>query len=1028
MISASTKFGPTDANTGAKPGERTSASSAEARNDVFQRLMSWRVKDIILVSSLYDTFILQEDGQLSELILGEFLELNLHHTTGLTHVSTGEEAIALAKSQNRFNLIITAVNLGDMDCVELARRVREEGLDVPVILLAYDGGELSEYMTRRDTSGIERIFLWQGDPRILLAIVKYMEDKINVAYDTGIAGVQCILLIEDNIRFYSAFLPLIYREVISHSQSLIAEGINMAHKILRMRARPKILLCTNFEEAWRYFSSFSNQILGVIADIEFPREGVLAPEAGVEFARMVWETWPDIPVLLQSGRPDCERIAIEAGASFVLKGAPTLLTDVRQFMIDHLAFGDFVFRTPDGAVIDRAHDLRSLLKKLRVIPAESLTYHANRNDFSRWLRVRTEFDLARHLRPRGPTDYSSSEQRRAYLISQIDEYRCEQTRETVGDFDPTIFNATTSFSRIGGGSLGGKARALAFVRRLLRNFELTEQFEGVRIKVPPAVVLGTDVFDQFIEGNHLRDFAMTSNDDEAIERKFVEAEFPAQYERDLASFLDLMQSPLAVRSSSLLEDSQYQPMAGVYNTYMLPNNHKDPAVRLRQLIKAVKRVYASTFLTYAKNYFKVIPYRLEEEKMAVLIQKVVGSYHGPRFYPHVAGVARSYNFYPYPPQTSEDGIVSVALGLGRTVVEGGRTQTFCPKYPEHLVHFSTPKDMLNNSQRAFISIEMDAEDGEITERHHPLEVAEKDSTLSYVGSTYSPENDVVYDGTSRPGIRLVSFASILKYESFPLSSILIKLMELGRWGMGSEVEIEFAVDLTSTRNTPKYFGFLQMRPLALSREMEEVETGDVAAEDVLCRSSSVLGNGKISHIRDLIVVDHRRFCRDKSREAAQEVARLNTGLVAQGLPYVLIGLGRWGSADPWLGIPVTWEQIAGARVIVESGFEDMHVTPSQGSHFFQNLTSFRVGYFTVNPEAGEGFLDWAWLDAELGERETGVVRHLQFPDPLLVKINGKRQQGVILKPGRGGSDGVPAAPGRRPGLMEPSAKHMGHAR
>jgi CheY-like chemotaxis protein len=943
--------------------------------------MSRRVEDIILVSSLYDTFILQEDGQLSELILSEFLELNLHHTTGLTHVSSGEEAIALAKSQNRFNLIITAVNVGDMDAAELARRVRREGLDVPVILLAYDGGELAEFRAHRDTSDIERMFLWQGDPRILLAIVKYVEDRLNVAYDTGVAGVQCILLIEDNIRFYSAFLPLIYVEVIRHSQSLIAEGINMAHKILRMRARPKILLCANFEEAWEYFSSLSEQTLGVISDIQFPREGSLDPEAGVEFARRVREAWPDIPILLQSSRPESERLATEVGADFMLKGSPTLLADLRQFMIDRFAFGDFLFSMPDGTVVDRAHDLRSLLEKLRVVPEESITYHADRNDFSRWLRVRTEFDLAHHLRPRRHTDYAGSEERRQYLVDQIDAYRREQSRETVGDFDRSKFDATSSFSRIGGGSLGGKARALAFARHLLTDFDLVDQYEGVRISVPPSLVLGTDVFDRFIEDNGLRDFAMHSSDDEEIQKRFVEAEFPAGVACDLESFLELIHYPLAVRSSSLLEDSQYQPLAGVYNTYMLPNNHEDRGVRLRQLVTAVKRVYASTFLTYAKNYFKVTPYRLEEEKMAVIIQKVVGSRHGTRFYPHLAGVARSFNCYPFPPQASEDGVVAVALGLGRTVVDGERSQSFCPKYPQHLVHFSTPKDMLANSQREFISIELDSLNDEVTEMHHPLEVAEQDGTLSYVASTYTPENDAVCDGTSRPGIRLVSFAAILKHGLFPLPEILTRLMNLGSWGMNTEVEIEFAVDLTTTRGVPREFGFLQMRPLAMSRELEELEVDDVAPGDVFCRSSSVLGNGKLAHIRDVVAVDHRRFDRAKSHEVALELARLNAELAAEELPYILIGLGRWGSADPWLGIPVTWEQISGARVIVESGLKDIKVTPSQGSHFFQNLTSFRVGYFTVNPETGDGLLDWDWLDSQPAKRESTFARHLRFSGP-----------------------------------------------
>ncbi|HEY5529096.1 MAG TPA: PEP/pyruvate-binding domain-containing protein [Thermoleophilia bacterium] len=973
----------------------------------FQHLMARRVENIILVSSTYDTFILQEDGQLSELILGEFLDLNLHHTTGLTHVASGAEAIALARAETRFNLIVTAVNLGDMNAADLARQVKEARLDIPVILLAYDGGELAEFMAHHDTSDVERVFLWQGDSRILLAITKYMEDKLNVAYDTGVAGVQVILLIEDNIRYYSSFLPMIYSEVINHSQSLIAEGVNVAHKILRMRARPKILLCGSFEEAWDYFSAFQEDILGVISDIEFPHGGKLDPQAGVEFTRVVHDAWPDVPVILQSSHPDSASLAEQVGALFLLKGSPTLLNDLRHFMIESFSFGDFVFRMPDGAVVGRASDLKSLVAMLQTVPEASITFHAERNHFSRWLKARTEFHLAHHLRRRTAADYTTLEDRRQYLINEIDAYRREQARETVGDFDRSTFDTVNSFSRIGTGSLGGKARALAFVRHLLRDFDMTDQFEGVQITVPPSVVLATGMFDRFLEENELRDFAMQSVDDSEIENRFVAAKFPADAQDALRFYLELVDYPLAVRSSSLLEDSQYQPLAGVYETHMLPNNHEDIEVRLRELVTAVKRVYASTFLTYAKNYFKVTPYRLEEEKMAVIIQRIVGSAHEERFYPNFAGVARSYNFYPSPPLASEDGIVAVALGLGRTVVDGERAQTFCPRFPQHLIHYSAVKDMLANSQREFVALELPSpvasaspaeEPSAPAEKHYPLSVAERDGTLSVVASTYSPENDAVYDGTSRPGVRLVSFAPVLKQRIFPLPEILSRLLDLGVWGMNTQVEIEFAVDLSTKRGVPREFGFLQMRPLAMSREPQELEVDDEEAQRVLCRSSSVLGNGKLAHLRDLVVVDYQRFDRAKSREVAVDVAKLNAELVSEGIPYILIGLGRWGSADPWLGIPVTWEQISGARVIVESGLKDIKVTPSQGSHFFQNLTSFRVGYFTVNPGSGDGVIDWEWLSAQPAVKETQYVRHLHFDEPLVVKINGKRQRGVILKP------------------------------
>ncbi len=481
--------------------------------------------------------------------------------------------------------------------------------------------------------------------------------------------------------------------------------------------------------------------------------------------------------------------------------------------------------------------------------------------------------------------------------------------------------------------------------------------------------------------------------------RFLSAAFPAHVERELAEYLDIVHYPLAVRSSSLLEDSQYQPLAGVYETFMLPNNDPHPEIRLSQLVSAVKRVFASTFLTHAKNYFKVTPYRLEEEKMAVIVQKLVGTQHGDRFYPDFAGVARSFNFYPVSPLTAEDGVVAVALGLGRTVVDGGRALTFCPRYPQNLLHFSAVKDVLANSQREFISLELGSGPDLIQEKSHPLSIAEEDGTLGYVASTYSPENDAVYDGLSRPGVRLVSFAPVLKHGLFPLPSVLNRLMEIGRRGMATEVEIEFAVSMTpSPQDDRRPFAFLQMRPLAMSRETEELAIDEGERESSLCYSTSVLGNGRYGFIRDVVTVDYERFERSKSRDVAAEVARLNADLVSRGIPYLLVGLGRWGSADPWLGIPVTWEQISGARVIVECGLKDIRVTPSQGSHFFQNLTSFRVAYFTVNPEAGDGFLDWEWLMRQEAKPSGHYIRHLTFDEPLLVKINGREQQGIILKP------------------------------
>jgi CheY-like chemotaxis protein len=967
----------------------------------FHDLMRHRVMEILLVASPYDSFILEEAGQLSERVLGEFRNLDLHYGPGLTGVSTGAEALELARGQRRFDLIITAPRLADMTGPELALRVREAGLDVPVILLAFDAQELKDIVARGELSGVERAFLWQGDARILLAMVKCVEDRRNVDHDTRAVGVQVIILIEDNVRYYSSFLPTIYAELLHHSQRLIAEGVNLAQKIMRMRARPKILLCGTYEEAWQAFTRYQQDILGVVSDVEFPREGSWSAEAGLEFARRVKELWPDVPVLLQSSRPENEPLALAAGAEFLLKGSPLLLNGLRRFMLANFGFGDFQFRRPDGSEVARVADLRSLEEALHRVPAESLAYHAERNHFSKWLKARTEFALAHELRPHKVSDFATVEDLRRTLIRAIADYRRERDQAVVADFDRDTFDASGDMYRIGGGSLGGKARGLAFMRRLLSESGLGRAFPGVAVRVPPAIVLATDVFDRFLDQNDLRDFAVAAEGDEELQARFLVATFPDDARRDLAAYIERVRHPLAVRSSSILEDSQHQPFTGVYQTYMLPNAHPSREVRLELLVRAVKRVFASTFTQQAKAYIRATPFRLEEERMAVIVQRVVGARHGSRFYPAFAGVARSWNFYPTPPLEAKDGIAAVGLGLGRTVVEGSNCLRFCPRHPRHLIQFSTVKDLLRNSQRGFWAVDLTrralGDDTDTGETLFGLDAAEADGTLAAVASTYSHENDAVYDGVSRAGQRLVSFAPVLKHGVFPLAEILDRLLGIGCWGMGTPVEIEFAVDLSTPSGSPREFALLQLRPLALARESEELVIEGADPERILCRSASVLGHGRVDDIRDVIMVDQSRFDRARSRHTAQELGRFNAELAARGVPYLLIGVGRWGSADPWLGIPVSWDQISGARVIVEAGLADIKVAPSQGTHFFQNIASFNVGYFTVNPDAGDGFVDWEWLAAQPALSETSCVRHLRFERPLVVEMNGRRSEGVVLK-------------------------------
>lgn len=982
-----------------------------ARLKKFQKLMRFKIQNILLVSSIYDYYLFEEDGRLYELIRSEYQNLNLSQAPEITHVTTSEEAIELLKGEHEFDLIITTLHIEDTHVVKFAKQVKAIEADLPIILLAYDNMERKELTTHYDTSVFEKIFIWGGDFHLLIGIIKYIEDKMNVEADTQNIGVQVIILVEDNVKFYSSYLPLIYTEVFNQSQRLIQEGINITHKFLRMRARPKILLCTTYEEAWECFEKYEENVLGIITDNNFRHYGIRDPEAGLKFATEVKSRHKDIPILIQTSDQNLEEKVKKIGASFLYKNSPRLLHDLREFMLDHFGFGDFIFELRDGTAVGRAANLRELADQIGKIPEESLMHHAEGNHFSRWLKARTEFYLAHQLRPRKVTDYESPEHLRQDLINAIDSYLEERAKGVISDFRKETFDPKNSFARIGGGSLGGKARGLGFINTLIANYNIKYLFKGVEISVPSAVVVGTEVFDQFMHDNNLENFSFNETDDVKITQKFIEAfYFPKDIKQKLYDFLEIIREPLAVRSSSLLEDAQFQPFAGVYQTYMLPNSNPDINVRLDELLQTIKAVYASTYHQKAKDYMKATAYRLEEERMAVIVQKLVGTEHKGKFYPDFAGVGKSFNFYPVPPQKSDDGIAMVALGLGKTVVEGGNTVRFCPRFPKHLLQFFSTKETLKHAQQDFYALDLN---GKLD--HHPestkdplvkrydLLESEADGTLYSVGSTYSPEEEAVYDGISRKGLRVVTFSPILKHKMFPLPEILDMLLGLGTWGMGSPVEIEFAVNLSVPPDKPKEFAMLQMRPLVISREIDELNI-DYQPEELICQSSQVLGNGATDGIYDLVMVDHNKYDRSKSRMVALEIAKLNSKLLNEKRPYILIGLGRWGSLDPWLGIPVTWDQISGAAAIVESGFKDFEVEPSQGSHFFQNITSFRVGYFTVDAAHKIGFIDWDWLQSQQVVEEFEYTKHLQFKEPVTVKINGHKNIGVILKPGSNGKD------------------------
>jgi CheY-like chemotaxis protein len=965
--------------------------------------MSHQVRHVLLVSSLYESFILAEDGHLHERVLGKFLEASPREPPDLTRVSSGREALKVLRGgQRRVDLVVTSPDMGDMDAVQLHDTMVDEGIKVPVSLLAYDREELRTVETRAREAGILGSFLYQGDARILMTIVQVVEDRLNVERDTRI-GVPVFLVVEDNVRFYSAFLPVVYSEVQNLSESVQFEAGNRLQRIMRMRARPKILLATSFEQALGDFKRFRTSIMGVFSDMQFPRNGEADPDAGRALVQAIRELEPEVPISLQSSHEQNRAVAEELRAGFLLKGSPDFLQQLRRYLSDKLFFGDFVFRDAGGEEIARAPDLKALVKKLEEVPAESVAYHAVRHDFSRWLRARAEFGLASQLRPRLLEDFPSVESLRDSLVRDIDRYRRERNRGSVNPFRPDLFDAEEGIVQIGGGSLGGKGRGLAFASRLLDEVRLSERFPGVRIDVPAAVVLGTGIFDQFLDDNELHSFALQSEDESETLRRILAASLPAEAMAALERVVEVMRGPIAVRSSSLLEDSPQQPLAGIYGTWILPNDAGDPSIRLKQLVDAVKRVYATTFGRRARAFIEATPYRLEEEAMAVIIQRVVGARHGNRFYPHLSGVARSHNYYPQPPARPEDGIAAVALGLGKTVAEGEPCLRFAPPHPGHIMDHSTVESLLESAQREFWALELGhnppeggwTQDGPLV--RCTLRDAEQDSSLASVASTYSAENHAVYDGIGRPGVRLVTFAPILKHDVFPLAEILQELLILGMAGTRLPVEIEFAATL-GARGELSEMGFLQLRPLAPAREEVDVDLSGIPRERLFCESPATLGHGKVDNLLDWIVVDRNRYERSQSAEVAAAVAQFNAMLAREGRLYGLVGVGRWGSSQPWLGIPVKWEDISGARVIVEAGFKDFRVTPSQGTHFYQNLVSLGVGYFTVNQQAGEGFVDWDWLADVPEVASQGAVRLLRFQQPATAIMKGSERRGVLVKP------------------------------
>jgi len=970
----------------------------------FERLMPFRIRDILLVSSLYDSFILEQDGHLTEMLMTEYAELNLSYAPVITRVSSGEEALDRL-AERPFDLVITMTRLGDMEVEVFGEAAKELRPDIPVVLLVYSTREMAAALHGgSDLAGIDLVFAWRGDVRILLGITKCMEDRLNAESDTETAGVRTLMLVEDSVRFYSSYLPMLYSEFMRQTQGLMVEGIDLRDRLLRMRARPKILLAQNFEEAMELYGRFRKNMLGVITDAEFRQGGKKNPQAGVEFARRLRKQDPELPILLQSSDEKKMREAHALGISFLHKNSPTLLADLRHFMKSHLGFGRFVFTLPDGTEVGRAEDLMGMARQLERVPAESLRFHALRNHFSNWFLARTEFALAQRLRPVKVSEFDDMEKMRRYLLDTLAKYRETVNSGRISDFRRGHYDASSNFTRIGSGSLGGKGRGLAFINSMISRSDFKDSIPGVKVFVPQSAVIGTDVFDRFMEENDLFGIALGGGSDEAIAAAFMRARIPEQAYADLRSFLANVGYPLAVRSSSLLEDSQHQPFAGVYVSHMLPNNHPDDSLRLKQLIHAVKLVYASTYFSAAKAYISATPNRIEEEKMAVILQRVVGRRHGETLYPCIGGVGQSHNFYPVHGIEPEDGASSVVLGLGKAVVEGERSLWFSPMHPKILPQFPGTEDYLEHAQREFWYLDLSRPesfaqiDGNGCLAKAGLDRAEHDGTLWPLGSTYMPDNDAVYDGISRPGIRLVTFAHVLKSNWFPLADILQKVLAMGSRGMAAPVEIEFAANPECESGQRAEFALLQIRPLVVGREEMRVDPDELDEKRLLLYSEHSLGNGSIEGILDIVLVRGDAFQREKTQGIALEVRNMNRKLAAEGRPYLLVGPGRWGTRDRWLGIPVLWTDINLARAVVETEMEGVRVEPSQGSHFFHNMTSNEVGYFSALEGGGGNVLHLERLRDEPLEEETEFLRHYRLARPLEVLLDGHRSRGAVLLP------------------------------
>jgi len=945
---------------------------------------------------------MQEEGRLAERIIHEYRGLNLSRPPMLTRVSTAQAAMATLAGK-RFDLVITMPQVDDTDAAELARTIKSRHPELPIILMAHNTNRQLLERGLTASTPIDSTYIWQGNSDLLLALIKSIEDTWNVSYDTRRARVRVILLVEDSPVFRSFFLPLLYKEIVTQTQSAMEESLNDEHRIFRMRARPKVLVADNYESALAVYRDYKPYLLSIFSDTRFPRASRIDDQAGVSLLSQIRTEKPDLPLLLMSSDRQNRQRALDIPAVFLDKNSSDLSNDIRHFLRQYLGFGDFIFRLPDGSEIARASNLREMENVLPTIPDASMAYHAERNHFSSWLMARSEVMLASRLKPVRVSDFSSPKALKQYLVECLNARRRGRQRGIITTVSNGNYDPVADFIKIGKGSLGGKARGLAFMASQLKaHADALKQGGTMDVRVPKTLVLSTDCFEAFTRAHRLREFAGGDFEDQQVMTAFTKPNFPKDIRSVLASFLDQARFPLAVRSSSLLEDAQFQPFAGLYKTYMLPNNHPDFNTRLRRLEQAIKLVYASTYYNAPKAYARSTAHRTEDEQMAVIVQQLTGRDAANHFYPALSGVAQSYNYYPLAHLRPEQGIAHLAMGLGKIVVEGGIALRFSPRFPQFLPQFSTVDDILQNSQRFFYALKLSDFPTELgLDENDTLARLDVDahidhSAVQWLASTYSIADHRIRDGVHPSGHPVLTFASVLKYETIPLADCLGELLTIGRRGMGCPVEIEFAVDGVATGKQRPILDLLQIRPMAISAgRMLDVVVTPQDVESAILYSEQALGNGQTENIADIIFVDPQTFDPSRTTLIATEIGKLNQEFIGSGKKYLLIGPGRWGSADRWLGIPVRWNDISEVGAMVETTTTNLKADPSQGSHFFHNITSLGISYMTIS-DNGRDFIDWQWLASGKQVSHTQYLVHSRLDQALSIKVDGRQSRAVAL--------------------------------